>query len=133
MLLSSALKCMDVPSTHAGCGPAKARWTLRRAPSQKGAGTTDRDKDAIHEPCRMHVMHCKTKAWRFRRTPPIHDARNARRVWDGQGAVDAVSGLISEGGRDEKAITNRLINVTIRERGAKDNCSVMVIRFLRGR
>ncbi len=43
--------------------------------------------------------------------------------------MDAVSGLISDGGRDDKAITNRLINITIRERGAKDNCSVMLVRL----
>ena len=51
-------------------------------------------------------------------------------MWDGQGCVDTVSSLLAEGGRDEKGITNRLLNISVRERGGKDNCTVMLIRFM---
>ncbi|GAX85323.1 hypothetical protein CEUSTIGMA_g12740.t1 [Chlamydomonas eustigma] len=51
-------------------------------------------------------------------------------AWDGQGCVDMASNLLKEG-KDDKGITNRLLNLAIRERGAKDNCSVMIIRFQR--
>ena len=65
-------------------------------------------------------------------------------AWDAQGCVDAVAELLpvsergsssdgsSRGGNVEKGITNRLLNIAVRERGAKDNCSVILIRFQRG-
>ena len=51
-------------------------------------------------------------------------------AWDPQGCVDLVSALVTEG-RDDKGITNRLLNIAVRERGAKDNCSVLLIRMHR--
>ena len=64
-------------------------------------------------------------------------------AWDAQGCVDAAAELLSAsergsggggggGGDAEKSITNRLLNIAVRERGAKDNCSVILIRFQRG-
>eukprot|EP00955_Chlamydomonas_euryale_P080545 363433-Chlamydomonas_euryale.AAC.12 len=52
--------------------------------------------------------------------------RSACRVWDSQGCVDAAAALLSQPGSDPKAVTNRLLNMAVRERGAKDNCSVML-------
>ena len=65
-------------------------------------------------------------------------------AWDAQGCVDAAAELLSAsergissaggggGGDVEKGVTNRLLNIAVRERGAKDNCSVILIRFQRG-
>mmetsp|Transcript_4664 Transcript_4664/g.14063 ORF Transcript_4664/g.14063 Transcript_4664/m.14063 type:complete len:96 (-) Transcript_4664:789-1076(-) len=50
-------------------------------------------------------------------------------VWDSQGCVDAAAALLSQPGSDPKAVTNRLLNMAVRERGAKDNCSVMLVKF----
>lgn len=63
-------------------------------------------------------------------------------AWDAQGCVDAAAELLlalergssssGGGGRDvEKVVTNRLLNIAVRERGAKDNCSVVLVRFQR--
>jgi hypothetical protein len=39
-------------------------------------------------------------------------------VFDAQGAVDMAAALLAEG-RDEKAVTNRLLNAAVRERGCR--------------
>ena len=53
------------------------------------------------------------------------------RVFDGQGAVDVAAQLLSDGSRDDKAVTNRLLNMAVRERGCKDNATIMLLRFSR--
>ena len=50
-------------------------------------------------------------------------------AWDAQGCVDAAAALMLDGGRDDKGVTNRLLNIAVRERGAKDNCSVLLVRM----
>ncbi|KAI8475948.1 MAG: phosphatase 2C-like domain-containing protein [Monoraphidium minutum] len=49
-------------------------------------------------------------------------------VFDPQDAVAAARQLLAEG-RDAKAVTNRLVNMAVRERRCKDNCTVMLIVF----
>ncbi|KAK9812811.1 hypothetical protein WJX72_004205 [[Myrmecia] bisecta] len=51
-------------------------------------------------------------------------------VFGPEDAVKMASKLLGEG-RDAKATCNRLINEAIRERRCKDNCTVMLIRFLK--
>lgn len=49
-------------------------------------------------------------------------------VFDAQSAVDTTAKLLSEG-LEPKAVTNRLINIAIRERKCTDNCSVLLMVF----
>lgn len=49
-------------------------------------------------------------------------------VMDPQGAVNLVQQQLAQG-KDDKAITNRLLNEAVIERRCKDNCTVMLIRF----
>ncbi|GIL48529.1 hypothetical protein Vafri_5028 [Volvox africanus] len=49
-------------------------------------------------------------------------------VFGAQEAVDTAHSLLAEGLGD-KAVTNRLLNVAVREKRCKDNCSVMIVRF----
>lgn len=48
---------------------------------------------------------------------------------DPQGTVELVQQQLSAG-KDDKAITNRLINEAVIERRCKDNCTVMLVRFV---
>ena len=50
-------------------------------------------------------------------------------LWSPEDAVNTASALLDEG-RDEKAVTNRLLNITVRERRCKDNCTVMIISLV---
>ncbi|KAG1658060.1 hypothetical protein FOA52_008314 [Chlamydomonas sp. UWO 241] len=54
-------------------------------------------------------------------------------VWDAQGCVDAVGGMLDGPApserRDEKGVTNRLVYQSVRERGCRDNVSVLLLRF----
>lgn len=49
-------------------------------------------------------------------------------VFDSQDAVSVTSALLAEG-RELKSVSNRLINMAVRERRCTDNCTVMVIKF----
>ncbi|EFJ51267.1 hypothetical protein VOLCADRAFT_42867, partial [Volvox carteri f. nagariensis] len=49
-------------------------------------------------------------------------------VFGAQEAVDVVHSLLNEG-LGAKAVTNRLINIAVREKRCKDNCSVMLVWF----
>ncbi|KXZ56350.1 hypothetical protein GPECTOR_1g31 [Gonium pectorale] len=49
-------------------------------------------------------------------------------VFGSQEAVDAAAGLLAEG-QPPKAITNRLLNIAVREKRCKDNCSVLLLSF----
>eukprot|EP00873_Tetraselmis_striata_P005819 jgi/Tetstr1/426083/TSEL_016414.t1 len=51
-------------------------------------------------------------------------------LWSPDDAVAATMGLLHEG-MEPKAITNRLLNITVRERRCKDNCTVMLLHFVR--
>lgn len=53
----------------------------------------------------------------------------ACRVFGAQDAVDTAAALLAEG-RAAKDVTNRLLNMAIRERRCKDNCSVLLLRFV---
>jgi hypothetical protein len=57
----------------------------------------------------------------------------SRSVWDAQGCVDAVGGMLDGPAptdrRDEKGVTNRLVFLSVRERGCRDNVSVLLLRF----
>lgn len=52
-------------------------------------------------------------------------------LWSPDDAVRTAQGLLAEG-REPKAVTNRLLNITVRERRCKDNCTVMLLRLLPG-
>ncbi|GLC68531.1 hypothetical protein PLESTF_000702200 [Pleodorina starrii] len=49
-------------------------------------------------------------------------------VFGAQEAVDSAQSLLAEG-LAAKAVTNRLLNIAVREKRCKDNCSVMLVRF----
>lgn len=49
-------------------------------------------------------------------------------VFPPQVAVDTACKLLQEG-KDEKAVTNRLINMAVRELRCKDNCTCLLVRF----
>ncbi|PNH10320.1 putative protein phosphatase 2C 8 [Tetrabaena socialis] len=49
-------------------------------------------------------------------------------VFGAQEAVDAASKLLAEG-KDAKSITNRLLNMAIREKRCADNCTVLLVKF----
>ncbi|KAF6261322.1 phosphatase 2C-like domain-containing protein [Scenedesmus sp. NREL 46B-D3] len=51
-------------------------------------------------------------------------------VMDPQATVELVQQQL-QAGKDEKAITNKLINEAVIERRSKDNCTVMLVRFER--
>jgi integrin-linked kinase-associated serine/threonine phosphatase 2C len=55
----------------------------------------------------------------------------ASQVMDPQATVELVQQQLQEG-KNEKAITNKLINEAVIERRCKDNCTVMLVRFERG-
>ncbi len=57
-------------------------------------------------------------------------------LWSADDAVDTTARLLAD--REEesagpiiKAVANRLLNITVRERRCKDNCTVMLLRFSR--
>ena len=55
-------------------------------------------------------------------------------LWSADDAVGTAAGLLEERGGEDgglKAVTNRLLNITVRERRCKDNCTVMLLRFSR--
>jgi integrin-linked kinase-associated serine/threonine phosphatase 2C len=49
---------------------------------------------------------------------------------DPQATVELVQQQLQRG-KDEKAVTNKLINEAVIERRCKDNCTVMLVRFER--
>ncbi|GFR45250.1 hypothetical protein Agub_g6356 [Astrephomene gubernaculifera] len=49
-------------------------------------------------------------------------------VFGAQEAVDTAAALLGEG-QAVKAVTNRLLNIAVREKRCKDNCSVLLVRF----
>ncbi|KAG2454060.1 hypothetical protein HYH02_001101 [Chlamydomonas schloesseri] len=49
-------------------------------------------------------------------------------VFGSQEAVDTAAALLAEGA-EPKAVTNRLLNLAVREKKCKDNCSVMLVQF----
>ncbi|KAG2432497.1 hypothetical protein HXX76_008842 [Chlamydomonas incerta] len=49
-------------------------------------------------------------------------------VFGAQEAVDTAAGLLAEGA-EPKAVTNRLLNLAVREKKCKDNCSVLLVSF----
>ena len=76
--------------------------------------------DGLHTYNRHEFLMLKT---------PMTDCGCTRRIADPQGCAEAASSLITEG-REDKAVTNRLLNISVRERGATDNCSVLLIRMV---
>lgn len=54
----------------------------------------------------------------------------AAQVMDPQATVELVQQQL-QAGRDEKAITNRLVNEAVIERRCKDNCTVLLVLFQR--
>mmetsp|Transcript_34318 Transcript_34318/g.97214 ORF Transcript_34318/g.97214 Transcript_34318/m.97214 type:complete len:330 (+) Transcript_34318:176-1165(+) len=51
-------------------------------------------------------------------------------LWSADDAVQSTTALLAEG-MDQKAVTNRLLNITVRERRCKDNCTLMLLEFVR--
>lgn len=49
-------------------------------------------------------------------------------MFDNQEAVQTAASLLAEG-RTVKAVTNRMINMAIRERRCTDNCTIMLLQF----
>jgi hypothetical protein len=60
-------------------------------------------------------------------TRPLHAAQ----VFGAQEAVDAAAQLLAEG-LPPKPATQRLLNVAIREKRCKDNCSLLLVNLSRG-
>lgn len=81
----------------------------------------------FHKRCSSRLAH-RTEVSRHGHhalhTPPPARAQ----VFDAQGAADMAAALLA-GGRDAKAVTNRLINEAVRVRRCKDNCSVALVVF----
>eukprot|EP00798_Chlamydomonas_sp_ICE-L_P006613 gene6613-3266_t len=50
-------------------------------------------------------------------------------VFDAEGAVEEAAKLLEDPSRDDKAVTNRLLNMAVRERGCRDNATVLLLRF----
>jgi integrin-linked kinase-associated serine/threonine phosphatase 2C len=51
-------------------------------------------------------------------------------LWSADDAVATASAMLQEG-REPKVVTNRLLNITVRERRCKDNCTIMLLKFVK--
>jgi hypothetical protein len=68
------------------------------------------------------------KTWATQNTPHVPSAPHRTQVFGAQEAVDTTQSLLAEGVAP-KAVTNRLLNIAVREKRCKDNCSVLLVRF----